>query len=230
MEDRYQRQMMLQEIGEEGQRKLHDARVLIVGAGGLGSPVSLYLAGAGVGTIGLIDDDVVSRSNLHRQVLYDESQIGQPKVECAAARLHAMNPELQISAMRCRLTAENAAELISGYDLVMDCSDNFGTRFAISDACCILGIPFVHGAILGLEGQVSVLNKGRCSYRTLFPDEQQTLRMPHPGKQVLGVTAGIVGCMQANQAIQLICGFGEPLVDRLWTIDLRTLQTFIIDL
>ncbi len=228
--ERYSRQLMLEEIGEEGQQRLSSARVLIVGAGGLGSPIATYLTGAGVGTLGIIDDDVVSISNLQRQVLYEESQVGQPKVFCARQRLLALNSSIKVNAYYCKLTADNAREIISDYDIVVDGTDNFCVRFCISDECQRQGKPYVYGAIGGLDGQVSVLCKGHATYRTLFPDEQATLEMPHPGKQVVGITPAVVGSIEATQVLQLICGFGTPLIDRLWTIDLRNLQTFTIDL
>ena len=206
------------------------AKVLIVGVGGLGSPLSTYLCGAGVGTIGLVDDDVVSITNLQRQVLYDESQEGQSKVLCAKRRLESLNSDVKIEAHRMRLTADNAHELIAKYDIVADATDNFAVRFIISDACKALGKPFVHGAINGLDGQVAVLCKGKATYRTLFPDEEAVLAMPHPGKALAGVTPAVVGCVEASQVLQLICGYGEPLTDRLWTVNLRNMQSFIIDL
>lgn len=230
MESRYDRQLLLPEIGAEGQRKLSAARVLIVGVGGLGSPIATYLAGAGVGTIGLVDNDVVSVSNLQRQVLYDETQQGMPKVLCAKKRLEALNSTVTVKPYRMMLTKENAKELIGHYDMVVDGTDNFAARFAISDACEALHTPYIYGAINALDGQVAVLCTGRATYRTLFPDEEETLSMPHPGKAVVGVTPAVVGSVEAGQAIQLICGYGEPLIDRLWTIDLRTMQSFVIDI
>ncbi|MBQ8674543.1 MAG: HesA/MoeB/ThiF family protein [Bacteroides sp.] len=232
MNERYQRQLLLPEIGEEGQEKLRRARVLIVGVGGLGSPIALYLTGAGVGTIGLVDDDVVSLNNLHRQVLYSEAEVGQSKAACAARRLGGLNSEVCIEPHPMRLTAANARDLIARYDLVIDGCDNFATRFLLSDTCSALGRPYIYGAICGLEGQVAVLCHGKeaCTYRTLFPDEEATLQMPHPGRQVAGVTPAIVGSVEAGEALKLICGYGEPLINRLWTIDLRTLQSYILDL
>lgn len=230
MSARYDRQLILPEIGSEGQRKLSEARVLIIGVGGLGSPLATYLAAGGVGTIGLVDDDIVSVSNLQRQVLYDESQQGKPKVSCAKQRLEALNSGVNVVAYRTKLTAENARELVSQYDIVADGTDNFAARYAISDACAALNTPFVHGAIRALDGQVAVLCKGKATYRTLYPDEEAMLSMPHPGKAVAGVTPAVVGSVQASQVTQLICGYGEPLIDRLWTVDLRTMQSFIIDI
>ncbi len=229
-ENRYQRQILLEELGEEGQAKIQRAKVLLVGVGGLGSPIATYLTGAGIGTLGLIDNDVVSVTNLHRQVLYSEEEVGLSKAECAKRRLHSLNHEVNIVAYPERLTRENAEALISQYDLVIDGMDNFATRFIVSDVCEALHKPYVYGAIRGLEGQVSVLCQGKCTYRSLFPDEEATLQMPHPGKQVLGTTPAVIGSVEACQAIQLIAGFGEPLIDKMWTINLGTMQSFTIQL
>lgn len=240
---RYNRQLILPEIGEAGQQKLSAARVLIVGVGGLGAPISTYLTGAGVGTIGIIDSDVVSITNLQRQVLYTEEQVGQSKVVCAKERLSAMNSEVTILDYNMRLTEENAEELISQYDIVVDGCDNFATRYVISDVCLKLGKPYVYGAITGLEGQVSVLCHQPCpkSYRDLADflgispqDTNAVTGMNKASGQVtespvIGVTPGLVGTVEALQVLQLICQFGEPLINRLWTIDLRTLQTFCLE-
>lgn len=226
---RYERQVNLPEIGLEGQQKLSRAKVLIVGAGGLGSPISLYLAGAGVGTLGLMDDDLVSLNNLHRQVLYSEGQIGQPKALCAQERLKALNSEIEVRAYSERLTENNAEAIIRDWDIVVDATDNAGARYIISDTCQALKKPYVYGAICGLEGQVAVLCTGHATYRTLYP-RVEGAPAPVPPKIVSGVTPAVTGSVEAAQVIQLICGYGEPLVDRLWTIDLRTMQTAIIDL
>lgn len=230
--NRYERQTALPEIGEAGQEKLKQARVLIVGVGGLGSPIALYLTGAGVGTLGLMDDDVVSLTNLQRQVLYAESEIGEPKALCAARRLQALNSETRIITYPHKLTKENAGEIISRYDIVVDGCDNFATRYLMSDTCERLHKPYVYGAIQGLDGQVSVFCHGTSprTYRTLMPDEEETLRMPPPDKAVVGVTPAIVGSVEASEVLKLIVGYGEPLSGKLWTIDLRTLQSYIIDL
>ncbi len=229
-QERYARQLLLPEIGEEGQLKLAEAKALIVGVGGLGSPIALYLAGAGVGTIGIVDDDKVSVSNLQRQVLYSEFQNGRQKTLCAKERLEHLNGDVKVETFQTRLTHDNAPEIMAGFDIVIDGSDNFSTRYAISDTCEQLGIPYIYGAINAFEGQVAVLCKGKATYRTLYPDEEETLSMPHPGKGVVGVTPAIVGSVEASQALQLICGFGSPLIDRLWTINLLTMQSFIIEL
>ena len=227
--ERYQRQIMLPEIGTEGQQKLRNARVLIVGVGGLGSPIALYLTGAGVGTIGLIDADTVSISNLQRQVLYTETEVGESKIVCAERRLKALNSEVNFETYQCMLTKENAEEIIGKYDIVADGTDNFATRFIISDVCERMNKPYVYGAIRALEGQLSVLCKGKATYRTLMSEDEMA-DMPNPDKSVVGTTPAVIGSMEANQIVQLICGYGTPLIDRLYTIDLRTLDSFIIDL
>lgn len=232
MTDRYDRQLLLPEIGEEGQRRLKSASVLLVGVGGLGSPIALYLAGAGIGRLGLVDDDVVSTTNLHRQVLYGEDAVGKPKAAEAARRLSALNPEVNVEPHACRLTRGNAADLIAHYDIVVDGCDNFATRFLLDDICGALHKPYVYGAVCGFCGQSSVFHAGATphSYRELYPDEAATLAMPHPGKGIVGMTPGVVGSVMATQTIQLICGFGEPLCGKLWTVDLRDMSTFLIDL
>ena len=228
LKSRYQRQLSLPEVGEEGQKRLAQAKVLIVGVGGLGSPIALYLSGAGVGTLGLIDDDVVSESNLHRQVLYDETQVGEAKAQCARQRLLRLNSGIEVVAYSQRLTADNARQLIEPYDIVVDGTDNAAVRYVISDTCKALGKTYVYGAICGFEGQVSVLCRGKATYRTLYPDEQ-ALKDARAAKAVIGVTPAVVGSVEAAQVLQLICGYGEPLTDKLWTIDLRTMQSFVIN-
>lgn len=230
MNERYSRQTMLPEIGEEGQKKLGQASVLIVGVGGLGSPIALYLTGAGVGTIGLVDDDVVSETNLQRQVLYSEPELGLPKAIQAQKRLSALNSNVHITAYPTRLTAENAKELISAYDIVVDGCDNFETRYLIDKTCKELDKVYVYGAIRAFDGQVSVFNyKGGKSYHDFLP-ETETQGMPLPPKGVMGVTPGIVGCAEANEVIKIITGYGEVLAGKLWQIDLRTMESFIIQL
>lgn len=229
--ERYNRQIILPEIGEAGQDKLKQAKVLIVGVGGLGSPIATYLAGAGVGTLGLVDDDVVSESNLQRQVLYSEAEVGLPKAIQAKKRLHALNSEVEITPYPVRLTAQNAHEIISQYDIVVDGCDNFATRFLINDTCVACGKIYVYGAIRAFDGQVSVFNyQGGATYRQLCPDEEELLTMPHPPKGVLGVTPAVVGAVEATEVLKIIGGYGEVLSGKLWTIDLRTLQSHLITL
>lgn len=225
---------MLPELGEEGQRRLSSAKVLLVGAGGLGSPIATYLTAAGIGTLGIIDADKVSISNLQRQTLYNEDEVGQSKVQCAYQRLHSLNKEVDIQVNDCFLSEDNADEIISAYDLVVDGCDNFATRFLINDHCLRLGKPYVYGSIQGLNGQVSVFGlpdaHGKVhSYRDLY-DEKELTSMTPPSKAVLGVTPAITGSVEANQVLQLAAGFGEPLIGRLWSIDLRTMESYIIDL
>lgn len=231
MKERYHRQTLLPEIGEEGQKKLQNARVLIVGVGGLGCPVALYLAGAGVGHLGLVDDDVVSLSNLHRQVLYEEVDLGHPKAECAARHLQAKNSDIELEAYPMRLTPDNAERLIAEYDLVVDGCDNHATRYLLSDICERQRKPYVHAAIGAFQGQIAILcyDEGAPTYRTLFPDEDMMCSL-EAGKGVIGTTPAVVGSLVANEVLKLIVGFGESLTNKLWTIDLLTLRTNIITL
>ena len=229
--ERYSRQLLLPEVGEEGQEKLRQAKVLIIGAGGLGSPIALYLTAAGVGTIGLVEDDVVSESNLNRQLLYTEQDMNQPKATCAGDRLRALNSEIDFHIYGERIVADNAERIISGYDIVIDACDNFATRYLVGDVTAKLSIPYVYGAVGGFEGQVSVFNYGKQSrtYRDLWPDEEMMLSF-QPSKGIVGVTAGVAGCVQASEVLKIICGYGEVLAGKLWSIDLRTLQTAILDI
>lgn len=218
--------MMLEEISMEGQRKLLKAKVLIVGLGGLGSPIALYLAAAGVGHMGLVDADVVSLSNLQRQVLYTAAEVGQHKTLAAAARLRSLNPQIVIEPMVCRLDATNAEHLISQFDVVVDACDNFETRYLMDKVCESLDKPLVYGAIQGFQGQVSVFtSSGRFRYRDLYPEPSIDV-----SKAVIGMTAAVVGSVQAHEVIKHICGYGDLLTGRLWMIDLRTMQTHLIDL
>ncbi len=226
---RYNRQIILSEIGPEGQERLGQARVLVVGVGGLGSPISLYLAGAGVGTIGLIDGDTVDESNLQRQVLYTEEEVGLPKAEQAGKRLKALNASLTIHTYAELLSKENAERIISQYDIVVDGCDNFATRYLIDDTCVKLGKTYVFGAIRAFEGQVSVFNyQGGPTFRTFYPDEEEMSQLPPLPKGVMGVTPGIVGCAEANEVIKLICNYGEVLSGKLWHIDLKTMESQVI--
>ena len=227
---RYERQTMLPEIRTGGQERLRAARVLVVGTGGLGSPVSLYLAGAGIGHIGLVDDDAVSTTNLHRQVLYAE--VGLPKVVLAARRLRALNSDVDVKPYACRLTPNNAAGMIQDYDIVVDACDNYPTRYLLNDICRAQGKPYVYGAIEGFCGQVSVFCRTAeaKSYRDLYPDEEAACQLPPAFKGVVGMTPAIVGSVQAHEVMKLVCGYGDVLDGRLWTIDLRTMQSYIIEL
>jgi adenylyltransferase/sulfurtransferase len=218
---RYQRQITLPELGEVGQRKLLDGSVLVVGAGGLGSPTSIYLAAAGVGRIGLVDFDRVDITNLHRQILYGTSDVGRPKLEAARERLHDLNPEVQIETHEARLTSENALEILGRYDVIVDGTDNFATRYLVNDACKILGKPNVYGSIFRFDGQASVFatQDGPC-YRCLYPEPPPPGMVPSCAEGgVLGVLPGVVGTIQAIEAIKLIAGIGETLAGRLLIFD-----------
>ena len=225
---RYSRQTGLDVIGTAGQEALRHTSVLIVGVGGLGSPIALYLAGAGIGRLGLVDDDVVSASNLHRQVLYGDDQVGQPKAVCAAQRLKALNPQVEVETYAERLTPENAEVIISRYDIVVDGCDNYATRYLIDDVCGRLGRPYVYGAVSGFEGQVSVFHAGPQprAYRDLYPDMP-----PAPASRaIVGMTPGVVGSVMAHEVVKLVCGYVSSLAGSLWCIDLRSLESYRISL
>src|ERR1700751_790730 len=215
--DRYSRHLLLPEVGQEGQQKLLDAKVLLLGAGGLGSPAALYLAAAGVGTLGIVDNDVVDVSNLQRQVIHSSESVGVPKVDSAEETINALNPDVKVEKYPVRLGPENIMEIISGYDIVVDGLDNFPTRYLLNDASVRLKIPVVSAAILGFEGQLSVFKpyEGPC-YRCLFPEPPPAELAPSCGANgVLGVLPGTMGLLQATEVIKLIIGAGEPLVGRL---------------
>jgi molybdopterin/thiamine biosynthesis adenylyltransferase len=215
--ERYARHLVLREIGGPGQQALKAASVAIIGAGGLGAPAALYLAAAGVGRIGLIDPDTVALSNLQRQVLYATGDVGRVKVAAAAERLHGLNPEVAVEPNPALLTPENARDLLAGYDLVLDGTDDFATRFAVNDACLVLGVPLVSGAIGRWTGQVAVF-EGKPCYRCFVPEippDAETCALVG----VLGALAGVVGAMMAVEAVKLIAGAGEPLTGRLLIYD-----------
>ncbi len=219
--ERYSRHLLLPEVGIEGQQKLLDAKVLLLGAGGLGSPAALYLAAAGVGTLGIVDNDEVDLSNLQRQVIHSSERIGVPKVDSAEATINALNPDVKVEKYAIRLGAENIMEILPGYDVVVDGLDNFPTRYLLNDASVRLGIPVVSAAILGFEGQLSVFKPydGPC-YRCLFPVPPPAELAPSCGANgVLGVLPGTMGLLQATEVIKLILGAGEPLIGRLLMYD-----------
>jgi molybdopterin/thiamine biosynthesis adenylyltransferase/rhodanese-related sulfurtransferase len=223
--ERYSRHLLLPEVGEAGQLKLQAARVLMVGAGGLGSPAAFYLAAAGVGQLRIADDDVVDRSNLQRQILHTDARIGESKVASAQATLSALNPRTRIEAVAERVTSDNIERLLDGVDLVVDGADNFPARYLLNDACVKLGKPLVYGAVQRFEGQVSVFDAGRqrgqapC-YRCLFPEPPAPEFAPNCAEAgVLGVLPGVIGLLQANEAIKLLLGIGEPLTGRLLHFD-----------
>ncbi|MFT4197364.1 MAG: molybdopterin-synthase adenylyltransferase MoeB [Pseudoxanthomonas sp.] len=222
---RYSRHLRLPQVGEAGQQALQRASVLLVGAGGLGSPAAYYLAAAGVGSLRIADDDLVERSNLQRQVLHTEARIGTPKVESAAAALTALNPRVRVQAVRERVTSANVERLLDGVDLVLDGADNFPVRYLLNDACVKLGKPLVYGAVQQFEGQVSVFDAGRrrglCPcYRCLFPQPPPPQFAPDcSAAGVLGVVPGVIGVLQASEALKLLLGIGQPLAGRLLHFD-----------
>lgn len=218
---RYSRHMIIPEVGERGQRKLLDAKVLMLGAGGLGSPAAYYLAAAGVGTIGIIDDDVVDRSNLQRQIIHNDSRVGMSKAESAAKTINELNPDVKVNIYNTRLNAENVMEIFSGYDIVVDGGDNFPTRYLVNDACVHLNIPNVTGSVYRFEGQVTVIKpkEGPC-YRCLYPEPPPAEFAPSCQEAgVLGVLPGVIGLLQATEVVKLILGVGQPLVGRLLMYD-----------
>ncbi|MFD1640740.1 SAMP-activating enzyme E1 [Halohasta litorea] len=223
--DRYSRHIIMDEIGPEGQARLLDSEVLVVGAGGLGAPVLQYLAAAGVGTLGIVDDDTVERSNLQRQVIHSDGDVGTPKVDSAESFINTLNPDVTVETYETRLTASNAAEIIDGYDLVVDASDNFATRYLVNDVCRLAGIPISHGAIYKFEGQVTTLvPEGPC-YRCLFPEAPEPGTVPDCATTgVLGVLPGTVGCLQATEAVKLLLNKGEPLVGTMLCYDAMELS------
>lgn len=227
---RYSRQIMLPEIGEEGQRRIAEASVLIVGLGGLGAPVATYLAGAGIGRLGLADPDTVSISNLQRQTLYDETCLGKPKTECAARRLSAMSSSTKLDLIPEGLSEANALELVKNFDLVVDCCDNFSTRFLIDDVCAMTLRPWVHGSIGEFSGQVTVFNyRNRRRYSELYPDREALCALPSTTRGVIGAVPGVVGSIQAMEAIKIITGAGNPLDGRILLLDLLNSTSDIIE-
>src|SRR6478736_9157042 len=218
---RYHRHLILPEVGEAGQRRLKAARVLLIGAGGLGAPAALYLAAVGIGHLGIVDADSVELSNLQRQVIHDTRDVARAKVASAEARVHALNPHVDVATYRTRLTSSNAMDLLADYDVIVDGSDNFATRYLVNDACVLLGKPNVSGSVLRFEGQASVFSAddGPC-YRCLFREPPPPGLVPSCAEGgVLGVLPGLIGLIQANEAIKLLVGIGEPLVGRLLLCD-----------
>ena len=220
--DRYSRHIIMDGVGPEGQKRLLDARVLVVGAGGLGSPVIQYLSAAGVGTLGIADDDVVERSNLQRQVVHGDDDVSRRKVESAREFVAAQNPDVTVETHETRVTADSIEGLLERYDLVVDASDNFATRYLVNDACTLAGVPFAHGAILRFEGQITTFeaNDGGPCYRCLFPQAPEPGTVPDCATAgVLGVLPGTVGCIQATEAVKLVLGYGETLDGRMLFYD-----------
>jgi sulfur-carrier protein adenylyltransferase/sulfurtransferase len=225
--NRYAKHLNLPEVGMEGQLRLKKARVLVVGAGGLGCPVLLYLTAAGVGTIGIVDPDVVELSNLQRQVIYTTDQVGKSKTKAAVSHLQRLNPELTFDTFALALEPSNARSIIDDYDIVVDCTDNFSVRYLVNDVCVSLGKPFVYGAIYRFEGQVAVFNadlgagKRGPTYRCLFPEYPNQIEIPNCDETgVIGVLPGVIGTYQASEVIKLITGIGQPLTEKLLLVDL----------
>lgn len=227
--ERYERQMILPEVGKDGQKKLQEAKILIIGAGGLGSPAALYLAGAGIGTIGIADADTVSVSNLHRQIAHTVDRLGQNKAESAKESMGKLNDDVRIITYPYAATPENIAGMIEEYDFIIDAADNFPTRFLINDACVLAGKPFCHGGVLGFQGQVMtyVPGQGPC-YRCIFeevpePDCVKTCRQTG----VMGPAVGVTGCIQALEAVKYLLGAGELLTGKIYIFDGLTMKTRI---
>jgi adenylyltransferase/sulfurtransferase len=218
--DRYSRHIIMDEIGPEGQSRLLEGSALVVGAGGLGAPVIQYLAAAGVGTLGIVDDDVVERSNLQRQIIHADADVGRPKVRSAADYVRDLNPDVTVDAHETRLDTGNASDLVADYDVVVDASDNFRTRYLLNDVARIRETPVVHGAIYKFEGQATTLVPGGPCYRCLFPEAPEPGEVPDCATTgVLGVLPGTLGCIQATEAAKLLLGAGEPLEGRLLFYD-----------
>jgi adenylyltransferase/sulfurtransferase len=223
---RYSRHLIIPEVGVEGQKRLKAARVLMVGAGGLGSPIALYLAAAGVGTLGLVEFDVVDETNLQRQILHGTKDVGRKKLDSARDRIHDVNPHVEVIGHDARLTSENALEIIRGYDLVVDGTDNFATRYLTNDACVLLGKPNVYGSIFRFEGQATIFctDQGPC-YRCLYPEPPPPGLVPSCAEGgVLGILPGLVGVIQATETVKYIAGIGESLVGRLLLVDALAMQ------
>lgn len=223
---RYSRHMIMPEVGPEGQMRLKAAKVLLVGAGGLGSPAALYLAAAGVGTIGIVDFDNVDPSNLHRQVLHGTKDIGRSKLDSAIETLSDINPHVHFIRHEARFSSANAMEIAAGYDMIVDGTDNFPTRYLVNDVCVLLGIPNVYGSIFRFDGQATIFAaKGGPCYRCLYPEPPPPGTVPNCAEGgVLGILPGLVGVIQATEAVKLILGIGEPLIGRLMMIDALTMQ------
>ena len=232
--DRYSRHVIMDEIGPEGQQRLLEASVLVVGAGGLGSPAIQYLAAAGIGRLGIVDDDVVERSNLQRQIVHGDDDVGRPKVESAADYVAALNPDIDVETHETRITADNVGDLVSEYDVVLDASDNFATRYLLNDHCALTGTPLSHGAIYRFEGQVTTFTNERGAsgdgdseagesppcYRCIFPEAPEPGTVPDCATTgVLGVLPGTVGCIQATEVVKYVLGKGDLLEGRLLMYD-----------
>lgn len=221
---RYSRHLLIPEVGEAGQARLLDSKVLMIGAGGLGSPAAYYLAAAGVGTIGLVDSDVVDRSNLQRQILHTDERVGMAKVESARLTIQALNPDVKVIGYQERITSENVLDIFADYDVIVDGSDNFPTRYLVNDACVVTGKPNIHASIFRFDGQATVFlpHQGPC-YRCLYPEPPPAEFAPNCDEAgTLGVLPGVVGLIQATETLKVLLGIGEPLVGRLLSFDALT--------
>ena len=228
--ERYSRQLVLPEWSGAAQERLREATAIVVGAGALGSPAATYLAAAGVGRLGIVDEDVVELSNLHRQPLHTTPEVGRMKAENAAMKLSLLNPEVAIDPYPVRLDAQNAAAIVMGADVVVDCSDSFATRYVVNDACCSQRVPLVEGGVLGFSGLVLSIRPGESAcYRCTFPTEPAPGSVPSCREAgVLGATAGVIGAIQGLEAIKLLTGVGQPLVDRMLQLDAATMEQLIV--
>ncbi|ELY94059.1 SAMP-activating enzyme E1 [Natrialba taiwanensis] len=234
--DRYSRHVIMDEIGPEGQQRLLEGSILVVGAGGLGAPAIQYLAAAGVGRLGIVDDDIVERSNLQRQIVHRDEDVGRPKVDSAADYVAALNPDIDIETHETRLTAANVTELVADYDLVLDASDNFATRYLLNDHCVLTETPLCHGAIYRFEGQVTTFTNERSGdddppcYRCIFPEAPEPGTVPDCATTgVLGVLPGTVGCIQATEAVKYLLGKGDLLEGRLLLYDAMDMTFETVD-
>lgn len=228
--ERYSRHFVLPQFGREGQQKLKAASVIVIGAGGLGCPVLQYLVAAGVGTIGILDFDTVGESNLQRQVLYGEDDIGKPKAQQAALKLQSLNPYVTIEVIHSKIDSTNALELLKPFNIIVDCTDNFPTRYLLNDAAVLLDKPLVYGSIFRYEGQVAVFNLNQsANYRDLYPAPPSPGSVPNCEEGgVLGVLPGIIGCLQANEVLKIIAGIGEPLTNKVLLMDTLGMDTNVV--
>ena len=223
-ESRYNRNILIEGFGEEGQRKLQNSKVLIIGAGGLGSPVLYYLAAAGIGTLGIIDSDVVNISNLQRQILHRSDEIGIPKIISAKEKLEALNPDVHVVAYQERFTSDNATKLVKQYNFIVDCCDNYETKFLINDVCVAEQKPYSHGAVLTLRGEVMTYIPGCADYRKVFENPPSEEAVPTSAQAgILGSIAGIVGSIQATETIKYLTGIGDLILNRILIIDGKTM-------
>ncbi|MDR2911100.1 MAG: HesA/MoeB/ThiF family protein [Bacteroidales bacterium] len=228
---RYDRNILIEGFGREGQQKLQNSKVLVIGAGGLGSPVLYYLAAAGVGTLGIIDSDVVDISNLQRQILHHSTEIGMPKIISAKEKLEALNPDVHIVTYKERFTQNNAAVLVRQYDFIVDCCDNYETKFLINDICVAEQKPYSHGAVLAMRGEVMTYIPGSAHYRKIFGGPPAEKTLPTSAQAgILGAVAGIVGSIQATETIKYLVGIGDLIINRILIIDGNTMAFHILKL